>query len=164
LTEAVWKAEPARHPCAEDAAALRLYAKLARSFRGSMLTRALPRTMRYLLLRDGEGVQGRLDRYFADEDPKLYTPLEAEAFRAWLLDDGELDPLALGLLDFDMAFIRIIREGVAQVVTFPGNPAPVFEALAAAELPVASEAAPWEIEILPDGFTAADFTRNATAS
>jgi hypothetical protein len=141
-----------------------LYAKLARSFRGSMLTRALPRTMRYLLLRDGEGVQGRLDRYFADEDPKLYTPLEAEAFRAWLLDDGELDPLALGLLDFDMAFIRIIREGVAQVVTFPGNPAPVFEALAAAELPVASEAAPWEIEILPDGFTAADFTRNATAS
>lgn len=164
LTEAVWKADPARHPHGEDAPPLALYAKLARSFRGSMLTRALPRTVRYLLLRDGAGFEQRLARYFADEDPKLYTPLEAEAFRRWLVGDGEDDPLALALLDYDLAFVRIVREGRSQVVTFPGNPASVFEALADLKLPACPPPPAWEIEIVPDSFTIEDFATNATAS
>jgi uncharacterized protein (UPF0276 family) len=164
LTEAVWKADPSRHPCAEDERPLKLYAWLARSFRGSMLARALPRMMRYLLLRDGDAVERRLQRYYADEAPKLYTPLEAEAFRLWLSRDGESDPLALALLDYDMAFMKIVREGRPQIVTFPGNPGPVFEALAAAELPALSEPPEWEIEIVPDSFTIEDFATNATGS
>jgi uncharacterized protein (UPF0276 family) len=164
LTDAVWKAMPSLHAFAEDADPLRLYAWLARSFRGSMLMRALPRALRYLLLRDGAGVERRLERYFVDEDPKLYTPLEADAFQRWLRADGEQDPLALALLDYDLAFIRIVRGGEAQVVRFPGNPGPVFEALMAAELPALPEPPAWELEIVPDGITIRDFTGSVAGS
>ena len=157
LTEAVWKADPSRHPWAEDAGPLRLYAWLARSFRGSMLTRALPRAMRYLLLRDGDGVEAVLDRYYRDEDPKLYTPLEAAAFRDWLVAGGEADPLLIALLDYDVAFMKLVREDRPQVVAFPGDPGPVFEALADARLPEVPPPPAWEIELLPDGLTAKDF-------
>ncbi|MEZ5363182.1 MAG: hypothetical protein R2748_12780 [Bryobacterales bacterium] len=78
-----------------------------------------------------------------------------------MLADGESDPLALALLDYDLAFLRIVREGRPQTVAFPGNPAPIFEALAAAELPPPSEGPPWELEILPDSFSLEDFTTNA---
>ena len=164
LTEAVWKADPKLHPWQDDAGPLKLYAWLARSFRGSMLTRALPRAMRYLLLRDGDGVEDLLARYYRDEDPKLYTPLEAKALCDWLIAGGEADPLLISLLDYDIAFMKLVREGQAQVVTFPGNPGPVFEALADARLPDTPPPPAWEIELLPDSFTIKDFAGTASGS
>ena len=119
LTEAVWRNDAELHPWRDDAVPLKLYSWLARSFRGSMLARTLPRAMRYLLLRDGEAVEGLLERYYSDEDPKLYSPLEAQAFRDWLLDGGEMDRLLVSLLNYDIAFMKLIREGQAQVITFP---------------------------------------------
>ena len=154
LTEAVWKADADCHPYPEDARMLALYSYLARSFRGSILMRTLPRAMRYLLLRDGEGVQDLLAQFYAACDPKLFAPLEAQSFADWLVDD---DPLVAALLAYDLAFVRIVREGVAQVVHFPGNPRPVFEALADLRLPELPEPPVWEIEILPDEFTLAAF-------
>ncbi len=164
LTDAVWKAAPGSHPWPSDARPLRLYAELARSFRGSMLTRALPRTIRYLLLRDGREVQTLLNRFYTDVDPRLYTPLEAQAFVDWLFGRGEDDPLLHSLADFDLAFIRVVRDGTAQVVSFSGNPAPVFEALADARLPAPPAPPEWQLEILPDSFTIDDFSTNATGS
>ena len=164
LTEAVWKAEPEAHPFDEDGTPLRLYSGLARSFRGSMLARALPRTMRYLLLRDGRGVDDMLARYFKRISPRLYTPLEAGAFADWLRPMAGADAILAGLLDYDMAFLRIVRSGEAQIVRFPGNPAPIFEALAEARLPPLPVPPEWEVEILPDGFSVQDFAANQTAS
>lgn len=164
LTEAVWKADPKLHPWQSDAGPLKLYSWLARSFRGSMLTRALPRAMRYLLLREGDRVEALLAHYYRDEDPKLYTPLEAQAFRDWLIAGGDADPLLISLLDYDIAFMKLVREGQAQVVTFPGNPGPVFEALADARLPDTPPPPEWEIELLPDIFTVEDFAGSASGS
>jgi uncharacterized protein (UPF0276 family) len=164
LTDAVWKADPILHPWPEDDAPLRLYSDLARSFRGSMLARTLPRTMRYLLLRDRRGIDDMLSQYFCDEDPKLYAPLEAKAFAQWLRMHGQDDALLSSLLEYDLAFLRILRDGTPQVVHFPGNPAPIFEALAAARLPAPPEPPAWEMEILPDEITPGDFKGSAADS
>ncbi len=164
VTRSVWRNDPASHPWPEDRRPLALYANLARSFRGAMLTRALPRSIRYLLLRDGSQVDGLLAAYFNNVDPKLYTPLEAAAFDDWLREAGEDDALLLSLLDFDRAFLRIVREGKAQLVTFPGNPAPIFAALAEARLPDPPAPPVWEMEILPDSFSIVDFSSSQTVS
>lgn len=149
LTEAVWKATPAAHPHAEDAAALALYARLARSFRGSMLARTLPRAIRYLILRERAGIEPLLARYFSDVAPRLYAPLEAAGFAAWTAADP--DPLLRGLLDYDLGLLAVLRDGKAQRVRFPGNPAPVFEALATRRLPACPEPPVWELDLLPEG-------------
>lgn len=161
LTKAVWKAETATQLWEEDSAALTLYAFLARSFRGSILARSLPRTLRYLLLRDGTGVQERLDRFFDACDPKLYAPLECASFGDWLRDDGEEDPWALALMDYDLALLRIIRLAAPIIVTFPGDPTTVFEALADRQMPTPPPPPVWEVEILPDLFAAEDFTQSS---
>lgn len=148
LTVAVWKADPTAHPHPEDDGAVALYARLARSFRGSMLVRAMPRALRYLILREQRQVEVLLDRYFNDISPRLYAPLEAAAFRDWLRDDP--DRLLRGLLDYDLGLLVTLRDGIAQVILFPGDPAPVFEALADRRLPTCPEGPEWELELLPD--------------
>lgn len=164
-TRAVWQADPDQHPWPGDADALRLYARLARSFRGSMLVRAMPRSLRYLLLRDGDGAETLLARFHTAHDPRLFTPLEAQSFADYLSAQGENDPWLLALLAYDLAFLKIVREGRAQIIRFPGDPTPLFEALATARLPDTAPTGPeWEIELLPDGFTLADFTPSAMAN
>lgn len=150
LTEAVWKAQPEAHPHPEDDAAIALYAKLARSFRGSMLARTLPRAVRYLILRESKAVEAILSRYFEDVSPRLYAPLEAAAFAEWISASGDDDRLLQGLLDYDLALLQTLRDGKPHIVRFPGNPAPVFEALAERRLPTCPEPPEWELELLPD--------------
>lgn len=159
LTQAVWKAEPKITAWAEDEAAMTLYAFLARSFRGSILVRSLPRLLRYLLLRDGAAVEDKLRRFYSDCDPKLYAPLECAVFGEWLRADGEDDAWALALLDYDLALLDIIRHGAPIVVAFPGDPTTVFEGLANRERVPPPPARPWEIEILPDLFAVEDFAQ-----
>jgi uncharacterized protein (UPF0276 family) len=153
LTRSVWQDAPDLHPWPADHPGLRLYAYLARSFRGSLLARALPRTIRYALLRDGVAVDARLRRYFDAVAPQIYAPLEAEAFSDWCRAQGEDDPLMLALMEYDLAFLRLLRDSTPRVVRFPGNPAPVFEALAEARMPDPPQPPEWEFEILPDAVT-----------
>jgi uncharacterized protein (UPF0276 family) len=148
LTEAVWKADPAMHPHPEDGPGVALYARLARSFRGSMLVRTLPRSARYLILREREGFEDMLAEFYFAVPPQLYAPLEAEAFARWAAADG--DALLAGLLAYDIALLRGLRDGRPQVIRFPGDPGPVFEALADRRLPACPEPPEWELEILPD--------------
>ncbi len=163
LTEAIWRNEGELHPYAEDARHVALYTWLARSFRGSMLARVLPRAVRYLILRDGTGVEGLLAEYFSAQPPLLYSPLEGQAFAAWLAArDG--DVLLRAFLDYDTAFLRIVRTNTAQLVHFPGDPTAMFEALSAMRLPVMPEGPAWEMEIVPDGFTVADFSGSGGVS
>ena len=68
------------------------------------------------------------------------------------------------LLDYDIAFIRILRDNSPQLVRFPGDPGPVFEALADARLPQMPPPPVWELEILPDAVTQAAFPASATGS
>jgi uncharacterized protein (UPF0276 family) len=151
LTEAVWQDRPDRHTHPEDAAAVALYARLARSFRGSMLVRALPRALRYLILRDREAASAGLERFFTAVAPRLYAPLEAQAFSDWLAASGDADRLLRGLVDYDLALLASLRDGSVQLVRFPGDPGPVFEALADRRLPrLGPDPAEWELEILPD--------------
>lgn len=156
VTEAVWKAEPDRLPDPADAAPARLYAALARSFRGSMLARSLPRTIRYLILRDGAGIDATLAAYYAACDPRLYAPLECAAFAGWLRP-RERDPLLRALLDYDMALVEMAGAPAPRVVRFPGDPVPVFEALAEGRLPAPPPPPAVEIEILPDAALAEGF-------
>lgn len=157
LTAAVWRAEPDAHPWPEDHEALGLYALLARSFRGSMLTRAMPRTVRYGLLRDGADFEQSIKSFFDDVPPQLYAPLEAEAFQGWWRAQRDEDPLMAALMDYDLAFIRLLRDPSPQVVRFPGDPRPVFEALAEARMPSCPNPPEWELEILPDDVSPDDF-------
>jgi uncharacterized protein (UPF0276 family) len=163
LTEAVWRAEPELHPWPEDEAALKLYAWLARSFRGSMLARTLPRAVRYLLLRDRDAIDATFEAYFAAVPPQLYGPLEAEAFAKWLAPSIGQDQLLQALIDYDLALLRVVRTGAGQAVAFPGDPMSVFEALAEGRLPTCPEPPVWELEILPDGSSVADFSGSAPA-
>lgn len=164
LTEAVLRGQAADHPWPEDGAALAVYTRLGQSFRGSMLARCLSRSVRYLMLRDGLGFDDVLAAYFHAVDPQLYAPLEAEAFRTWMLERDGADRLLRGLLDFDCALLRIVRQGRPQRVRFPGDPAPVFEALAAQRLPQMPRPPVFEMEILPDQFTVEEFSGAAMGS
>lgn len=164
LTEAVWRAEPDLHGWAEDAEALRLYGWLARSFRGSMLARTCARSVRYLFLNDVAQADAIFRTYFSAMPPQLYAPLEAAAFGEWLMPQIGNDALLRALLQYDLAILRVIRTGKAEVVSFPGNPLPVFEALAEARRPDPPAPPAWEVEILPEGLTVADFGGNAAAT
>jgi hypothetical protein len=114
-----------------------------------MIARALPRAIRSLILRERDGIDALMALYYRAVDPRLYAPLEAAAFRDWLAETDR-DPLLKALLDYDAAFLAFLRETRPQVVTFPGNPGPVFEALADLRLPACPAPPAWEIEILPD--------------
>ncbi|WP_146344859.1 DUF692 domain-containing protein [Phaeobacter marinintestinus] len=164
MVSAVWRARPDLVLDPDDKDPLALYAKLARSFRGSMITRVFPRLLRYLLLRDRHAVDGRLKRYFGSIAPQMFAPLEARAFAGWLRSDGETDPLALALMDFDLALIQIVRDGAAHFVQFPGDPGPVFEALAERRLPACPAPPVWELEILPDSFSVPEFLSHSGSS
>ena len=150
LTRAVWRARAEDHPFPEDAAALRLYARLARSFRGSMLLRVLRRALPYLMQREADHGEALLARYFDAVPPRLYAALEAKAFRAWTAREAPADPLLAALLDYDVALIDMVADPRPREVRFPGDPRPVFEALAEARLPAIPGPPAWEIEILPD--------------
>jgi uncharacterized protein (UPF0276 family) len=150
LTEAVWKSDPSGHAWPEDHPLLGLYALLARSFRGSILARSLPRTVRYALLRDGAAFEATMSAYFDAQAPQMFAPLEAARFRDWLIGRGEDDPLMLGLLDYDMAFVEMLTSDTPKIVRFPGDPTPVFEALVEGRLPAPPAPPEWELEILPE--------------
>jgi uncharacterized protein (UPF0276 family) len=150
MTRAVWQAKPEHHPFPEDAAAIRLYARLARSFRGSMILRVLGRALRYLILREADRGDDVLTRYFDDVPPQLYAHLEAKAFRDWVVRAGISDPLLDALMDYDIVMVDMPADPRPREVTFPGDPRPVFEALAESRLPEIPEPPVWEIEILPD--------------
>jgi uncharacterized protein (UPF0276 family) len=157
LTEAVWKNDAKLHCDPNSFKSLDLYSWLARSFRGSMLARSLPHAIRYLLLRDGADTDNLFANYFTAVSPRLYAPLEAEAFHKWIIEYDK-DELLKALLSFDVAQLRIIRSGEPQIVEFPGNPATMFDDLAKARLPDMPSPPAWEIELVPDGFTLKDWT------
>jgi uncharacterized protein (UPF0276 family) len=150
LTRAVWHARPDHHPFPNDDDAIRLYARMARSFRGSMLLRVLVRSLPYLMLRESDRGDAVLARYFDAVPPQLYAQLEAKAFRDWATREKVTDPLLSALLDYDIVLLEMATDPCAREVQFPGDPRPVFEALAEARLPAIPEPPVWEIEILPD--------------
>ncbi len=164
MTEAVWHADPEAHPFPEDSAAIRLYARLARSFRGSMALRVLPRALRYLMLRETDGGESVLARYFDAVSPKLYAHLEAKAFRDWTRNEGATDALLDALLDYDVVMVEMAADPRPREVSFPGDPRPVFEALAEGRLPGMPAPPVWEIEILPDEGQEAAFRGLETVS
>ncbi|MEO3430690.1 DUF692 family multinuclear iron-containing protein [Pelagibius sp. CAU 1746] len=150
MTRAVWQAATGHHPFPDDSGAMRLYARLARSFRGSMMLRVLGRSLRYLILREADRGDSILERYFKAVPPQLYAHLEAKAFRGWSVQAGISDPLLEALMDYDIVMVDMLADPRPREVTFPGDPRPVFEALARSQLPDMPEPPLWEIEILPD--------------
>ena len=104
-------------------------------------------------------MEARLERFYVESDPKLYAPLECAAFEKWLRDDGEDDPWALALLEYDMALMKVIRKAEPIVVRFPGNPSTVFEGLAERRLSETPPPPAWEVEIIPDLFSVEDFAQ-----
>lgn len=164
MTEAVWRGKPGAQPYDEDHEPLRLYSSLARSFRGSMLVRLLPRTLRYLLLRDRDRVEPLLEQYFAELPPSLYSPLEAAAFARFLEARETTDDLLRALMSYDLAFVQSVGDMTPRTVTFPGDPRPVFEALVEGRLPATPLPPAWELEIVPDEFSPEDFSSVGTAS
>jgi uncharacterized protein len=72
--------------------------------------------------------------------------------------------LLRSLVDYDVALLEIVRIETVRRDVFPGNPTPIFGALAVARLPVLPEPPEWVIEILPDGFSVPDFPGNAAIS
>lgn len=150
MTCAVWQGEPGLHPFPDDNDAIRLYARLARSFRGSMILRVLSRALRYLMLREPDGADAVLERYFDAVPPQLYAHLEAKAFRDWARRENLSDPLLDALMDYDIVMVDMPADPRPREVCFPGDPRPIFEALANAQLPQMPDPPAWEIEILPD--------------
>lgn len=158
LTAAVWKGNTAGHCDEADSAALHLYGKLAASFRGSLLVRALPRTLRFLFIRDPDGVEPLLAGYLKTAGPQLFGPLEAKAFCEWLAQSFAGDGWLLALAAYDLALLGMPLNGEGRTVVFPGDPQPLFEALAEGRLPEFPDPPEWEIEILPHpGFAPAQF-------
>ena len=53
-------------------------------------------------------------------------------------------------MDYDIVMVDMPADPRPREVRFPGDPRPVFEALAEARLPEIPEPPVWEMEILPD--------------
>ncbi len=131
-----------------DDPALALYQTLVASFRGSMLARSLPLTVRYLF--HVEQNASFLDDFYATSTPQLYAILEARAFVEHLILRRR-DPLlsALGMYELGVAETQI--DGKSRLVTFPGNPTELFSALKERRIPPSRLQPPaWEIELVPD--------------
>ena len=151
LTEAVWKKElPQGEAFIADDGAIDLYSQLINSFRGSLLVKTVHRSLRYLFLTHEDRGDSVLESYFTQVPAQLFGRLEALAFRDWCSDQQLEDPIFAALLNYDIAVIESSLEASPQIVSFPGDPRPIFEALAAAEKPPSFEPPEWEIEILPD--------------
>lgn len=130
--------------------AMPLYRWLIRSFRGSMLARIMPRAFRYLFLRDAAVADALMQRFFAEVSPQLYASLEGRSFQKWLAMDAARDDIAAALVDYDLALAEMPFDPVARIVSFPGDPRAILEALANFELPETPEPPAWEVELLPD--------------
>lgn len=150
LTAAIARPEATPGLFRDDGKALSLYSKLVSSFRGSLLTRSLPRGMRYLILREGDAIDTMLAAFFAAVPAQLYAPLEAHAFARWIRAEPQEDTLLDALIAYDLALVDMARDPAPRVVHFPGDPVPIFEALSEARLPAPPEPPAWELEILPD--------------
>lgn len=128
-----------------------LYNMLAHSFRASSIIGLLPRSLRLLNL-TGRDIEAAVLEFEHDVSPQLFALNEAEAFRAWAeARRGQFHPLLVPVIDYEIALIRVPLSGLPIVVTFTGDPQPLFEALAEGRsIPDRLEGAPWEIEITPD--------------
>jgi uncharacterized protein len=129
--------------------ALALYRTLVASFRGSMLVRTLPMTVRYLFTTQGS--TDFLDEFYAASPPQLYAILEARAFVVHLAGFRPDDPLLNALGEYELSAAETRIDGRPRVVTFPGNPTPLFAALQERGVPPQRLEPPaWEIELVPD--------------
>lgn len=132
---------------------IELYNKLAHSFRASSIIGLLPRSLRLMSL-IGRDIEATVLDFERSVPPQLFALNEAEAFRTWAADAG-LHPLLVPVIDYEIALIRVPLSGAPSVVTFTGDPQPLFEALTEGrEIPGRLEGAPWEIEIMPDAIDA----------
>lgn len=132
-----------------DEPALALYRTLVASFRGSMLLRTLPMTVRYLFTVDRS--TDFLDAFYAASPPQLYAILEARAFVAHLAASRSGDALLGPLAAYELGTAETRIDGRARVVRFEGDPTPLFAALRERrDPPERLEPPAWEIELVPD--------------
>lgn len=132
-----------------DDPALALYKTLVASFRGSMLVRTLPLTIRYLF--DAVRSTAFFDAFYSAVPPQLYAILEARAFVGQLETKHAGDAILTALSKYELAVAETQLDGQSRVVTFPGNPTELLAALRERrERPDRLPPPIWEIEIVPD--------------
>ena len=132
-----------------DDPALALYRTLVASFRGSMLVRTLPLTIRYLF--DTLRSAAFFDDFYVDVPPQLYAILEARAFVSHLATKQAGDAILTALSKYELAIAETQLDGQSRIVAFPGNPTELFAALRERrERPGQLPPPEWEIEIVPD--------------
>ena len=128
--------------------ALPLYRTLVASFRGSMLLRTLPLTVRYLF--DVYRNTVFLEGFYADVAPQLYSILEAREFVAHIASNSN-DPILTALSSYELAIAETQIDGRSRVVAFPGDPSELFSALKERRTRPDQLPPPrWEIEIVAD--------------
>jgi hypothetical protein len=150
LGAAVTGSGPVAGPFADDPG-IPIYRKLISNFRAGILSEALGRTIRLLILWLGkENTRGILDDYFAQYRPSLFYSAEAQNFVRYLRR-RELDiPCLTGVADYEMATIDAIVNRRTTVVTLAFRPDSVFAAIAEGRRPENVEPGEYEVEIVPD--------------
>lgn len=134
-----------------NAAGQDLYAKLARSFRSSLLMQIMPRTICYIVLTDPDDSNKLIEDFFQKIPAQLYAVVEARAFLAYL-QEVRFDNMLVSLAEYEIAIIDVELSGKSTIIRFSGDPRPLFEALDD-RLPPPSvlDGQPWEIELTPSG-------------
>lgn len=119
-------------------------------FRAGMVARALPRTIRLLLLSTGEaGTRSLLEAFWAGTPPERFASAEAERFGAFLDAKNGLDPVVSQILAFELAVLAALTRGESRCVAFDREPTALLDALGEGCLPENLPGGRFEVEVTP---------------
>jgi uncharacterized protein len=129
-----------------------LVRNLIHEFRASMISRALPLTMRLLMLMITPAILRKLLKDFESKClPQMYAGREAQAFAEYIDEIGLQIPRLRDILSFELAVIATLKDGATRIVPFDFEPMPLLRAIAAGRLPSGSPTiGQFEIEITGD--------------
>ena len=162
LTPAAWERElgslvvgrrpehPSGIELSEDSG-VALLQKLALEFRASMIASNLRRTTRLMILALGEDVfRMILAEYRNRVTPQMFAGTEARAFGQFIQGLGVGVPQLAEVLEFELAVLETMLDGITRLLRFEFDPLPMLLALGEGRLPdEPGRVGPFEIEITP---------------
>ncbi|WP_108809271.1 DUF692 domain-containing protein [Aquimarina spinulae] len=134
---------------------IKIYQKLIKEFRASMVARIFKLTTRYMMLVLGmEVFAAILNDFWKHYPPEQLSYKEAKNFAAYLIHKDYKLPWLDRLLNYEVAVLDTLMDETLRVVVFDADPTPMFNALSQGKLPEKiGELGDYEVEITPETST-----------
>jgi uncharacterized protein len=122
--------------------------RIVRQARAGMVTEGLPRSVRLVLLADGEArLRTLLDDFWATTAPEQFAGRESAAFGRHLLARAADIPHLPDTVSLELALLRAQEEGRAQEVLLAADPTQLLTDLGAGTLPAPRTAGPFLVTV-----------------